>query len=379
MRHRRYRRSRAVAAFGCSSASCCSRHMKRILPLLTAVLVLGTANAGRSQPATDERNTIDVFKRAAAGVVHVKSARVVVAVGDQPVAGEGAGTGFVLDAEGRILTNYHVIENSAGIKLLVAGGRTLDAKLIGTAPVLDVAVLQAISLSDSEVQLQPLALGDSDAVEIGQKVLAIGNPLGLHNTLTVGVLSGIGRNLPGAPPGLEQSFLQLDAAINPGNSGGPLLDSSGKVIGVNSVIAREGQNIGFAIPINVIKRVLPDLIEMGHVYRPALGFTAVPLTSSIATLFGLPVREGLLVQEVADGSPAASAGLRGGTRMVPLDDSVYVLGGDIITAANGKRLTSPGELASVILGSKPGDRIQLTIQRQDERLEKTITLPPMHF
>lgn len=352
--------------------------MKRI-PLLMTVLVVGIVEAGRAQPTAEERNTIDVFKGAAAAVVHVKSARTVAALGDQPIAGEGAGTGFVLDPEGRILTNYHVIENSTGIKLLVAGGRTLDAKLIGTAPLLDLAVLQASPLSNDNVQLQPLPLGDSDAVEIGQKVLAIGNPLGLHNTLTVGVLSGIGRNLPGAPLGLEQSFLQIDAAINPGNSGGPLLDSSGRVIGVNSVVAREGQNIGFAIPINVIKRVLPDLIEMGHVYRPALGFSAAPLTSSIATMFGLPVREGLLVQEVAEGSPAAAAGLRAGTRMVPMNDSVYVLGGDIITAVNGKRLTSPGELASVLLGSRPGDRIQLTIQRQEGRLEKVITLPPMHF
>jgi putative serine protease PepD len=353
--------------------------MKRIVPLLMVVFVLGIASAGRAQPTADERNTIDVFKRVAAAVVHVKSIRAMATPGGQSVAGEGTGTGFVLDAEGRILTNYHVIENSTDIKLLVAGGRILDAQLIGTAPLLDLAVLQASSPPNDDLRLQPLPLGDSDAVEVGQKVLAIGNPLGLHNTLTVGVLSGIARDLPGAPLGLEQTYLQIDAAINPGNSGGPLLDSSGRVIGVNSAIAREGQNIGFAIPINIIKRVLPDLIAMGHVYRPELGFSAVPLTSSIATLFGLAVREGLIVQEVAEGSPAAAAGLQAGTRMVPMNDTVYVLGGDIITAVNGKLLTSPGELASVLLGSKPGDRVRLTIQRQELRLEKVITLPAMHL
>ncbi len=353
--------------------------MKRIVPLLMVVFMSGTASTGRSQPTADERNTIDVFKRAAAAVVHVKSVQAVTTPGGQSVAGEGTGTGFVLDAEGHILTNYHVIENSTDIKLLVVGGRMLDARLIGTAPLLDLAVLQASTQPNDDLRLQALPLGDSDALEIGQKVLAIGNPLGLHNTLTVGVLSGIARDLPGAALGLEQTFLQLDAAINPGNSGGPLLYSSGRVIGVNSAIAREGQNIGFAIPINVIKRVLPDLIEMGHVYRPALGFSAVPVTSSIATLFGLPVREGLLVQEVAEGSPAGTAGLQAGTRMVPMNDTVYVLGGDIITAVNGKRLTSPGELASVLLGSKPGDQVRLTIQRQEQRLEKVITLPAMHL
>jgi S1-C subfamily serine protease len=353
--------------------------MKRIVQILTAVLLAGIVNDVRAQPTADERNTIDVFKRAAAAVVHVKSVRAIATSGGQSVSGEGTGTGFVLDADGHILSNYHVIENSTDIKLRVAGGRTLDARLIGTAPLLDLALLQASAPPDDDLRLQPLPLGDSDAVEIGQKVLAIGNPLGLHNTLTVGVLSGLARDLPGAPPGLEQTFLQIDAAINPGNSGGPLLDSSGRVIGVNSAMAREGQNIGFAIPINVIKRVLPDLIEMGHVYRPALGFSAVPLTSSIATLFGLPVREGLIVQEVAEGSPAAAAGLQAGTRMVPMNDTVYVLGGDIITAVNGKRLSSPGELASVLLGSKPGDKVRLTIQRQEQRLEKVIILPPMHL
>lgn len=368
-----------VDVFGRSSASYRPKHMKRIVPLLMSVLALSIADAGRAQPAADEKNTIDVFKRSVAAVVHVKSERAVATPGGQSLAGEGVGTGFVLDLEGRILTNYHVIENSTGIKLLVAGGGTLDAKLIGTAPLLDLAVLQVSPQSNDGIRLQPLPLGDSDALEIGQKVIAIGNPLGLHNTLTVGVLSGMARDLPGSPLGLEHAFLQTDAAINPGNSGGPLLDSSGRVVGVNSVVAREGQNIGFAIPINVIKRVLPDLIEMGHVYRPALGFSAAPLTSATATLFGLPVREGLLVQEVAPGSPAAAAGLRAGTRMVPMNDTVYVLGGDIITAVNGKRLTSPGELTSVLLGSKPGDRIRLTIQRQEERLEKVIALPPMHF
>lgn len=353
--------------------------MRNSSPICLAALALLASAGGRAQITADEKNTIDVFKRAAPAVVHVKTLRVVTPPAGQAAVGEGAGTGFVFDAEGHILTNYHVIENSADIQLLLDGGRTVSATLIGTAPSLDIAVLKPEIATADVTRLQSLPLGDSDGLEVGQKVLAIGNPLGLHNTLTVGVLSGVARDLPGGTSDLEQVFLQTDAAINPGNSGGPLLDSAGKVIGVNSVVARDGQNLGFAIPVNVIKRVLPDIIKMGHVYRPALGFSTVPVTSILATLFGLPVRAGLLIQEVAEGSPAAAAGLKAGSRMVPLNDTVYVLGGDILTAVNGKSLASPGELTTILLGLKPGDKIHLTVQRAQGPIELTLTLPPMHF
>lgn len=354
--------------------------MKNYNPFwMVAALVLLASFGAKAQATADEKNTIDVFKRAAPAIVHVKTVRVVAPPSGQATVGEGTGTGFVFDTEGHILTNYHVIENSADIQLLLDSGRTVSATLIGTAPLLDIAVLKPEITPADSTQLRALPFGDSDVLEVGQKVLAIGNPLGLHNTLTVGVLSGVARGLPGGTPGLDQVFLQTDAAINPGNSGGPLLDSTGKVIGVNSAVARDGQNLGFAIPVNVIKRILPDLIKMGHVYRPALGFSAIPVTSNVATLFGLPVRAGLLIQEVAEGSPAAAAGLKAGSRMVPLNDTVYVLGGDIVTAANGNPLASPGELTSALLGSKPGDKITLTVQRPRGPIELTITLPPMHF
>lgn len=353
--------------------------MKNSNVILTAALAVLGSLAGRAQATADEKNTIDVFKRATPSIVHVKTMRIITPPAGQATVGEGTGTGFVFDAEGHILTNYHVIENSADIQLLLDGGRTVSATLIGTAPSLDIAVLKPEKTPGEGTGLVPLPFGDSDQLEVGQKVLAIGNPLGLHNTLTVGVLSGMARDLAGGAPGLEQVLLQTDAAINPGNSGGPLLDSTGKVVGINSVVAREGQNLGFAIPVNVIKRVLPDIIKMGHVYRPALGFSAVPVTSTLATLFGLPARAGLLIQDVAEGSPAAAAGLKPGSRMVPLNDSVYVLGGDIITSANGKPLASPAELDAILVGSKPGDKVRLIVQRTDRPTELTITLPPMHF
>ncbi len=347
--------------------------------VFAGIIIAAQMSPAYSQTTPDERNTIEVFKRAAPGVVHVKAVRVVATVEGDAVTGQGTGSGFLIDQDGHVLTNYHVVEGSSDVKLLLSEGRTFDARLVGTAPAFDIALLKVETGGATETNLSPLPLGDSDKLEMGQKVLAIGNPLGLHNTLTTGVLSGLSRDIPGAPVGLGQAFLQTDAAINPGNSGGPLLDSSGNVIGVNAVVARDGQNIGFAIPINFVKKILPELISMGHVYRPALGFTALPIAPGMATLLGLSVRSGLLVQEVAAGSPAAIAGLRAGGRIIPMNDTVYVLGGDVVTAVNGRSVTSPHDLTVILLGSKPGDRIELTVVRGEERRTLTLTLPPMHF
>ncbi len=327
-----------------------------------------------AQTTPDERNTIEIFKRAQTSVVHVKAARM--GAGEEGSA-QAVGSGFFIDREGRVVTNYHVIGNSSELQVVLSDGRTLNSIVVGTAPSLDLALLQA-KMPEGEDSL-PLSLADSDAVEVGQKAVAIGNPLGLHNTLTVGVVSGLARDLPGAPDGLGHAFLQTDTAINPGNSGGPLLDSSGRVIGVNAVMARDGQNIGFAIPANLIGKVIPQLLTMGHVYQPFLGFSTVVITPGMAALFGLPVHTGLLIQEVAERSPAANAGLRPGTRQIPLNETVYALGGDIILTVNDKPLSSSHGLTAVLLGAKPGDRVRLGILRGEQRIELAITLPPMHF
>lgn len=346
---------------------------------LSGIVVAAQMSPVFSQATADERNTIEAFKRAAPAVVHVKATHLVAADDGHAVAGQGTGSGFLIDQAGHVLTNYHVVGGSSDVKLLLSGGRTFDARLVGTAPAFDIALLKVETGGAVETELLPLPLGDSDKLEIGQKVLAIGNPLGLHNTLTTGILSGLSRDIPGAPVGLGQAFLQTDAAINPGNSGGPLLDSSGNVIGINAVVARDGQNIGFAIPINFVKKILPELISMGHVYRPALGFSALPIAPGMATLLGLSVRSGLLIQEVIEGGPAAIAGLRAGSRMIPMNDTVFVLGGDVVTAVNGKPVTSPHDLTVILLGSKPGDRVQFTVVRGEEQKTLVLTLPPMHF
>lgn len=342
---------------------------------LQAAVFFAAAGIALGQRTPDEANTIQIFKQAAPAVVHVRS----VYAHDKGVTGESTGSGFVIDRAGYVLTNYHVIQNSMDVKLLLSGGQAFGGILIGTAPAFDIALLK-INASEAVLsQLSWLPLGDSSSVEVGQKVIAIGNPLGLHNTLTTGVISGLARDLPGMPAGLGEALLQTDAAINPGNSGGPLLDSEGKVIGINSVVATEGQNIGFAIPINFVKNILPELMAMGHVYRPDLGISLVPLTPGLASLFGLSAKSGLLVQEVVPGGPAHEAGLRAGNRMVPIHDTVYVLGGDLLVSANGKELHTPQDLTALLLGSRPGDQVRLDVFRGDERRAITLVLPPMHF
>jgi S1-C subfamily serine protease len=216
-------------------------------------------------------------------------------------------------------------------------------------------------------------------LQIGQKVIAIGNPLGLHNTITVGVVSALRRSIGETPIELQDALIQTDAAINPGSSGGPLLNSAGEVMGINTAIIKEAQNVGFAIPINFARRVIPDLIEMGHPYRPELGFSASEITPSIARLFGLPLERGLLIEEVLPGSPAALAGLRAGGRVVMVTERPYVLGGDIITAVNGRELSSSSELAHVLLEARPSQTFRLSVYRNGQKLEIPIRLQKMEM
>lgn len=224
-----------------------------------------------------------------------------------------------------------------------------------------------------------MALGDSSTLEVGQKVIAIGNPMGLHNTLTVGVISALNRSAGDMPVELQDALIQIDAAINPGSSGGPLLNSAGEVIGINRAVVQGAQNVGFAVPIYFARRIIPDLIEMGHPYRPQLGFSGSEVTPSIARLFGLPLERGFLVEEVLPNSPAADAGLRAGERIVVVSDKPYVLGGDIITAVNGVPVTTPSQIAHILLQSHPGQVLRLTVFRQGQEVEIAIPLRKMQM
>ncbi|MBX3439744.1 MAG: trypsin-like peptidase domain-containing protein [Planctomycetaceae bacterium] len=273
----------------------------------------------------------------------MKTIRAVTPSAGRATVGEGAGTGFAFDTEGHILTNYHVIENSTEIQLLMDGGRTVPATLIGTAPLLDIAVLKPEAGSGDGTPLQSLPFGDSDGLDVGQKVLAIGNPFGFHNTLTVGVLSGVARDLPGGAPDLEQVFLQTDAAINPGNSGGPLLNCNGEVIGINVAIRAGAQKIGFAIPIDDARKVIARLLDIERLENNYHGLRAED--------YKLGMDRKLIVSATAPGSPAAAAGLQPG---------------DVIERAGTISVVDMADFERSVLGRNPGESVPVTVRRGGE-------------
>ena len=348
------------------------------LVLLTALWLALTSSATAQTAAMspDEQRTVDVVRIASASVVHIDAQNVVEAAFDKHSIQASTGTGFVSDREGRMLTAFHVIKDMNQIDVILANGKRVSVRVVGTAPQLDLALLQPNQPVDD---LRPLPFGDSDSLQPGQKVIVIGDALGLHNTVTVGVVSGVGRRLSEVPTEIQDAMIQTDAAVNPGNSGGPLLNSAGQVIGIADANAPSAQNLGFAIPINFARRIIPDLIAMGHPYRPQLGFSGSEITPTIARLYGLPVDHGFLVEEVLPGSPAALAGLKSGDRIVVLGDAPHVLGGDIIIAANDQPFSSPSQLARLLLKLTPGDTLRIKVQRRSETVEMTISLAPMNM
>jgi S1-C subfamily serine protease len=349
-----------------------------ILLLLVALWLTLTSSAKAQTVAmsSDEQRTVDVVRTASASVVHIDARNVVEAAFEKHSIQTSTGTGFVSDREGRMLTAFHVIKDMNEIDVVLANGKRVSVRVVGTAPQLDIALLQPNQPVDD---LRPLPFCDSDSLQPGQKVIAIGNALGLHNTVTVGVVSGVGRRLSEVPTEIQDAMIQIDAAVNPGNSGGPLLNSAGQVIGIVDANTPSGQNLGFAIPINFARRIIPDVIAMGHPYRPQMGFSGSEITPTVARLYGLPIDHGFLVEEVLPGSPAALAGLRSGERIVVLGDAPHVLGGDIILAANDQLVGSPSQLARLLLKLNPGETLRLKVQRRSETVDMIIPLVPMNM
>ncbi len=341
--------------------------------LVLAATTTGQAQSGRL--TADEQNTIAVFRQASRGVVYITARTTTSSPFEKHTVETSTGTGFVIDTEGRVLTAFHVIKDKDEITVVLGTGQVV-ARLVGTAPQLDIALLQVEANKD---QLFPLSLGTSQDLEVGQKVMAIGNAAGLHNSLTAGVVSAVKRSLDDTPMELEETFIQTDAAINPGNSGGPLLNSAGQVVGINDAILTNAQNMGFAIPIDLARSIIPDLIEMGHPYRPVLGFSGTEVTPSLAKLLGLPVERGFLVEEILPHSPAQHAGLKAGSRFVMASEKPYVLGGDIIVGINGASFTSSGQLAQILLRSRPGQQLQLKVYRQGQIIEIELPLEKMQM
>jgi S1-C subfamily serine protease len=322
----------------------------------------------------EEQNNIAVYKRVSPSVVNITSTSLAFDFFYGPVPQQGQGSGFVIDKDGHILTNYHVIADARQVEVTLTNKKKYKAEIIGRDPSHDLAVIK-IDAPD----LHPVTLGDSSQLQVGQKVYAIGNPFGLNGTMTRGIVSSI-RSIrePGDEGGaFIDEAIQTDAAINPGNSGGPLLDSHGNVIGINTMIASSvGQSagIGFAIPVNAAKAVINDLVMYGRVRRPSLGIRTLPIGPELADELGLPSDYGLLIMQVIPGGAADSAGLRGGSERAYLGNTPIMIGGDLIVAINGERIEEAQDLAHVMNNLKAGDTVTVTIWRGKQKMDVKVTL-----
>jgi S1-C subfamily serine protease len=330
-----------------------------------------TEAAGSESLDAEEQNNINVYRKNIASVVNITSRVMTFDFFYGLVPQEGQGSGFVIDKEGHILTNYHVIAEARNVEVTLHNHKKYPATIVGTDKSHDLAIVQ-IKAPD----LQPMILGDSANLQVGQKVYAIGNPFGLAGTLTRGIVSSI-RQVQ-EPDGLViEEAIQTDAAINPGNSGGPLLNWHGEVIGINTMIASSvGQSagIGFAIPINTAKAVVNDLVTLGRVRRPALGVRTIPIDSEIADELGLAADYGLLIVQAVPGGSADRAGLRGGSERAYLGNIPIMIGGDLIVAIDGEKIESQQILAQIMNKHRAGDTVKVTIFRGKKQLEVSVAL-----
>lgn len=329
---------------------------------------------GISEPSTvsDEQNNIEVYKTLSPGVAFITSTTYRSDFWGGVQEGEGSGSGSVIDAQGHILTNYHVIEGAQKLTVSLGGDKVYPAKVIGGDPDTDLAIIKIDPPSDG---LTVIALSDSDKLIIGQKVLAIGNPFGLDRTLTTGVISGLQRPIRARNGRPIEGAIQTDASINPGNSGGPLLDKYGKMIGINSQIlspAGGSVGVGFAIPVNIAKRVVPQLIQFGEVRRPKLGANLYGVAQLREQGVRLPVEGGLMIRNVMPGSSVDQAGLRGLSR-----DSEGVILGDIITSIDGEKLVDLDALYRFLDKKQINDTVQVEIFRNGKTLTVPVKLSPL--
>jgi putative serine protease PepD len=282
------------------------------------------------------------------------------------------GSGFIFSKDGLILTNSHVVFGQQLIIVTLDDGNKVVARPLGVDPILDLAVLQVPTPPEG---LPSAPLGDSNTIEIGEEVLAIGNPLGLEQTLTRGIISGLNRILPESPLSITIPLIQTDAAINLGNSGGPLLNRCGEVIGINASTILGAQNIGFAVPINIAKEVIPQLVEKGRVIRPWIGVHGRPIKKEALSIINIPLADGFLVETVEPGSPADRADIRGGELPITIVGTEFLLGGDVITEMNGESLDTSEKLMKMVRSLKVGDKVSLTLYRDLKTRHVEFELP----
>ncbi len=364
----------AIAAAGAAGAALAlgSAYAVGSLDGASTVTVREVSVENTSQPTTfrpSQGLTIgEIYKRSASGVVQITATA--------NEAQRALGSGFVFDKAGYIITNFHVIDGAGSIRVTFSNNKSIDAKLVGSDPSTDIAVLK---VNTSSGALTALTLGNSDAVEVGDAVVAIGNPFGLSRTVTAGIVSALQRQIEAPNQYAIDHVIQTDAAINHGNSGGPLLNARGEVIGVNAQIETGGitegnVGVGFAVPSNTVKTVAGQLIATGRVDHAAIGILAQPITPDVAAAFRLAVKKGVLVEEVQSGSGAAKAGLKAGTNEVTVAGESYTIGGDIIVSANGMPVDDLASLRDVVSELEPGDTITLEVYRGESKLTIEVKL-----
>jgi S1-C subfamily serine protease len=377
-----------VTTYGIPGMQLLPRIARHDLPALVHTVHLNRSDKSLDLTVADaqssydnqEQNNIAVYKRVLPSVVNITSTAMAYDWFWGAVPQQGQGSGFIVDTHGHILTNYHVIEGgrqTPQIEVTLSNKRKYKAQVVLTDRPHDLALLQ-IDAPD----LKPAVLSDSQNLQVGQKVYAIGNPFGLSGTMTTGIISAL-RSIRGPEGNLISNAIQTDAAINPGNSGGPLLNSHGEVIGINSLIAtdpnaqvpiEQSAGIGFAIPINTAKAVLQDFAQYGRIRRPSLGITSLPIGPDLAQQMGLAADYGMLVQQVFPGGAAERAGLRGGREQAYLGNTPIYLGGDLILAIDGRQVTNQQDVAQIMDEHKAGDTVAVTFLRGQRKMTVKMVL-----
>jgi len=326
------------------------------------------------QLTEDEAINVRIYRQASPAVANILTKTTEYDFFMDPVPVEGAGSGFVIDPRGYILTNYHVVAGAQSIEVILGDKTRAPAKYIGADQRNDVAL---IKIDPKGKQLAALPLGDSSALQVGQKVLAIGDPFGFNSTLTTGVVSALGRTVQTSDTTFIEDAIQTDAAINRGNSGGPLINTHGDVIGINTAIYTPSgttAGIGFAIPINTAKLIANDLMTEGKVRRAYLGVRTISVAGWLAEALDLPVQDGLLVEEAYRGGPAAGAGIRGGNRMAQAGMRTIAIGGDVIVGIEGQKVSNQFDIDYILNHKRPGDTVNVTLYRGGKKMEIPVKL-----
>jgi putative serine protease PepD len=358
--------------FAAGAIAVVDRVSNRLQPARAAYSESAPGNITDPATATDEQNNIEIYRTLSPGVVNVHSTSYARDFFGFVEPQEGSGSGSVIDQDGNILTNYHVIEGAQKLAVSFGGQKNYAAKVVGGDPDTDLAVIKLIERPKEALTVVPL--GDSDKLEVGQKVLAIGNPFGLDRTLTTGVISGLQRPIRARNNRQIEGAIQTDASINPGNSGGPLLDSHGRMIGINSqILSPSGASagVGFAVPVNIAKRIVPELLRSGEIRRPKLGINPRDV-EALKGQVELPVSDGVLIWQIAPGGPAANAGLRGLTQTENGDVEI----GDVIVGIDNEKVANTDELYRLLNKHAVGDQVQVQILRNGRRMSVPVRLTP---